>query len=103
MIKIKNSEGKEFILEYDRESIGYLEKIGFSLDEYSKKPATMMPLLFRGAFYKNHKFVRQSEIDDIYKNISKKTELMNRLVSMLADSYDDLVENKEGNLDWEEV
>ena len=45
----------------------------------------------------------KSEIDEIYKNISKKTELMNKLVTMLGESYDDLVENKEGNLDWEEV
>ena len=103
MIKIKTQEGKEFILEYDRDSIGFLEKIGFSLDEYAKRPATMMPLLFRGAFYKNHKFVRQNEIENIYNNIKNKTELMNKLLSMLSESYEDLVENKEGNLDWEEV
>lgn len=102
MIKL-SKDNADYILEYDRESITYLEKIGFSLEDYSKKPASMMPLLFKGAFYKNHKYIKQSEIDDIYNNISRKTELMNKLISMLGESYEDLVENKEGNLDWEEA
>lgn len=102
MIKL-SKDNADYILEYDRESITYLEKIGFSLEDYSKKPASMMPLLFKGAFYKNHKYIKQSEIDDIYNNISRKTELMNKLIGMLGESYEDLVENKEGNLDWEEA
>lgn len=101
---IKLSKGNaDYILEYDRESITYLEKLGFSLEDYTKKPASMMPLLFKGAFFKNHKYIKQSEIDDIYNNISRKTELMNKLIGMLGESYEDLVENKEGNLDWEEA
>lgn len=102
MIKI-NFNGNEYVLEYDRDSITYLEKIGFELEKYSKQPASMMPLLFKGAFYKNHKFLRQGDIDEMYKRIKKKNELMNKLVEMLAESYEDLVDNKEGNLDWEEV
>ena len=34
MIRIKTKEGKEYILEFDRDSVTYLEKLGFSLDKY---------------------------------------------------------------------
>ena len=45
MIKLEYA-GKEYILEFDRESITYLEKIGFGLDKYSAQPMTQIPLLF---------------------------------------------------------
>ena len=72
MIRIKTKEGKEYVLEFDRDSVTYLEKLGFSLDKYSEQPMTMMPLLFRAAFFKNHKFEKQAAIDDIYNNIKNR-------------------------------
>lgn len=102
MIKIKTKEGKEYVLEFDRDSVTYLERLGFSLDKYSEQPMTMMPLLFKAAFFKNHKFEKQSTIDDIYDNIKNRNKLMNALVNMVGESYQSLVENNdEGNADWE--
>lgn len=102
MIRIKTKEGKEYILEFDRDSVTYLEKLGFSLDKYSEQPMTMMPLLFKAAFFKNHKFEKQSVIDDIYSSIKNRNKLMNALVDMVGDSYQSLVaDNDEGNADWE--
>lgn len=102
MIRIKTKEGKEYVLEFDRDSVTYLERLGFSLDKYSEQPMTMMPLLFKAAFFKNHKFEKQAAIDDIYNNIKNRNKLMNALVSMVGDSYQSLVEdNDEGNADWE--
>lgn len=102
MIRIKTKEGKEYVLEFDRDSVTYLERLGFSLDKYSEQPMTMMPLLFRAAFFKNHKFEKQAAIDDIYNNIKNRNKLMNALVNMVGESYQSLVaDNDEGNADWE--
>lgn len=103
MIKLK-ANGKEYILEYDRETITYIEKMGFSLEKYSSQPMTMYPLLFKGAFYKHHKFVKEQEKDDLYNNIKNRSKLMNALVEMVGEAYEELVkDNEEGNADWEIV
>jgi hypothetical protein len=103
MIKLK-ANGKEYILEYDRETITYIEKMGFSLEKYSSQPMTMYPLLFKGAFYKHHKFVKEQEKDELYNNIRNRSKLMNALVEMVGEAYEELVkDNEEGNADWEIV
>ena len=103
MIRIKTKKGNEYVLEFDRDSIAYLEKLGFTLAKYSEQPVTMMPLIFRAAFFKNHKFEKNSVIDDIYENINERTKLMNALVDMVGESYQTLVTDtkNEGNADWE--
>lgn len=103
MIKLK-ANGKEYILEYDRETITYIEKMGFSLEKYSSQPMTMYPLLFKGAFYKHHKFVKEQEKEELYNNIRNRSKLMNALVEMVGEAYEELVkDNEEGNADWEIV
>lgn len=103
MIKL-TWKSKEYILEYDRETITYLEKLGFSLDKYSSQPMTMMPLLFKGAFLKHHKFLKEAEKEEIYKNIKNRNKLTNALAEMVGEAYEDLVkDNEEGNADWEIV
>lgn len=103
MIKLK-ANGKEYILEYDRETITYIEKMGFSLEKYSSQPMTMYPLLFKGAFYKHHKFVKEQEKEELYNNIKNRSKLMNALVEMVGEAYEELVkDNEEGNADWEIV
>lgn len=104
MINLKTPEGQEYHLDFDRDSITYLEKLGFALDKYSAQPMTQIPLLFRGAFYKNHKFVKTSEIDKIFDNLKNKDKLMAALVEMVGESYQSLVDNNnEGNVEWEQV
>ena len=103
MIKLK-ANGKEYILEYDRETITYIEKMGFSLEKYSSQPMTMYPLLFKGAFYKHHKFLKEQEKEELYNNIRNRSKLMNTLVEMVGEAYEELVkDNEEGNADWEIV
>lgn len=98
---------KEYILEYSRYSIQTMEKEGFNIQEVSNKPAVMLPLLFEGAFTKNHKFVKRQEIDEIYNSISKKDELIGVLSQMVLEAYECLLgDNKEvdeGNAHWEIV
>lgn len=105
-IVLKNKDGKEYILEYNRQSIQQIERIGFSLEDVGKKPMTMFPLMFRGAFLANHKYVKEKEINDLYEKMGKKDELHSALMNMISECYETLMDNEEeseGNVGWEIV
>lgn len=100
-------EGKKYILEYNREAIEIMEKQGFVASEMVKKPMTMLPLAFQGLFYKNHKDVRKSFIDECYNRFPNKGELIEAIADMITETYntltDENVENEKGNLKWKIV
>ena len=45
---------KEYILEYNRDSIKWLEAVGFNIDDLTKKPLTCQELLWQALFVKNY-------------------------------------------------
>lgn len=104
MSKITFTYGKtEYNLEYSRQSVKTMESQGFVLDEISSKPMTMIPMLFQGAFQKNHRGMKRNLIDEIYDNISDKTGLMQALIELYAETLSTLTEdneNNEGNVVW---
>jgi hypothetical protein len=104
MIKI-SKDGKEYILEYDKEAIVIMEKKGFNLQNVDGQTMNMYPLIFQGAFYKNHKYMKSAEIDEIFNNISNRRELMSKLMEMIADQYQELIGDNgdKGNLGWESI
>ena len=106
-IMLKNKEGKEYILEYNRQSVQQIERIGFSLEDVTKKPMTMFPLMFRGAFLVNCRYVKEKEINELYDNMKNKSELHNALMNMISECYETLAdseeEDAEGNVGWEIV
>ena len=95
---------KEYILEYNRQSVKTMESQGFVLEELTAKPANMIPLLFAGAFIKNHSGkdgVKRKVIDEIYNEIGDKTALLEALMEMYAETLSTLTEgNGEGNVTW---
>lgn len=97
-------DGKEYELEYNRQSVKMMEGQGFILDEFTSKPVTMIPLLFHGAFIKNCKGIKRAKIDEIYDGIGNKTELIGALVDMYAETLTALTDDTdEGNVSWELV
>ena len=95
---------KEYVLEYNRQSVKTMESQGFVLEELTTKPMTMIPLLFAGAFIKNHSGkdgVKRKVIDEIFEEIGDKTALMETLMEMYADTLASLTDsNNEGNVTW---
>ena len=95
---------KEYVLEYNRQSVKTMENQGFVLEELTAKPANMIPLLFAGAFIKNHSGkdgVKRKVIDEIFDEIPDKTALMEALMEMYADTLSTLTDsNSEGNVSW---
>ena len=109
MSKINLTYGKtEYTLEYSRQSVKTMEAQGFVLDELTSKPMTMIPLLFSGAFIKNHSGkdgVKRKIIDEIFDNLADKNGLMEVLMEMYADTLSTLTDSNdgEGNATWARV
>ena len=95
----------EYTLEYNRQSVKTMEAQGFVLDELTSKPMTMIPMLFAGAFIKNHRGLRRALIDEIFDNINDKNGLMEALMEMYAETLSALTDNAEaeGNATWARV
>ena len=103
MSKISLNYGKtEYTLEYSRQSVKTMESQGFVLEELTAKPMTMIPMLFSGAFIKNHRGMKRNLIDEIFDNIDNKTALMEALMEMYAETLSALTDDTkgEGNASW---
>lgn len=100
-------ENEHYVLEYNRNAIKIMEQNGFVLDEYLKKPMTMMELAFQGLFLKNHKKTTIDEITKIFEHITDKQGLNAAIMSMLDEAYNVLFEESkedEGkNISWKIV
>ena len=96
--------GKEYTLEFNRKSIESMERQGFVAADISKKPMTMLPALFAGAFQMHHRFVENSVIKDLLYQIKNKDAFNEKLSEMFNEPLIDLVdepEEDEGNIEWE--
>jgi hypothetical protein len=92
---------KDYILEYNRQSVKTMEQQGFVLEDLTAKPMTMIPLLFQGAFIKNHRGIKRNLMDEIFEELGDKTALMEALMEMYAETLSTLTDgNGEGNATW---
>lgn len=60
-------EGKDYTLEYTRRTVQQMEAEGFVGEDVEKRPMTLLPALFAGAFKAHHRFVKQEVIDKILR------------------------------------
>lgn len=100
----KNS-GKVYTLEYNRKAIETMERQGFISSELADKPATMLPLLLRGAFLMHHPTVRREVAESLLDEIHNKTALIEKLVEMYNEPILSLIGDGEGeedmgNVEW---
>lgn len=98
-------EDKTYTLEFTRKTVSQMEMQGFVADEVTKKPMTLLPKLFAGAFLANHRFVKPEVIEKIYARLGKKEELIAKLVEMYQEPLVTLLDEPDadgagGNLDW---
>lgn len=97
--------GVTYTLEYTRKTVEMMEKSGFVADDMERKPMTMLPALFAGAFLAHHRFVKRDVIDNIYSRMNHKDELIAALAEMYNEPLLSLLdepeqEGNEGNLSW---
>lgn len=97
--------GKTYTLEYNRKVCAVMEKNGLEIDNLTTKPATMIPLLFHGAFIMHHPSVKGETKEKIFDNLKNRTKLVQTLAEMYAEAYNTLFddvdeETDEGNSGW---
>ena len=97
-------EGKQYTLEYTRDTVRSMERSGFNVNQITDKPLTTIPTLFRGAFMAHHPKIRTATIDAIFAAMPNKTDLLGKLAEMYAEPIDTLLdepeEGGEGNSSW---
>ena len=99
------TSGVTYTLEYTRKTVEMMERQGFVADDVVKKPMTLLPTLFAGAFLAHHRFVKREVIDNLYARLTRKDELISHLVEMYNAPLVTLLdepeqEDGEGNLSW---
>ena len=75
-------EDKEYTLEFTRRTVKQMEDEGFVAQDIDRKPMTLLPALFAGAFKAHHRFVKQDVIDKIYAGMPHKDELIGKRCTM---------------------
>ncbi len=98
--------GHQYTLEYNRMTVKMIESEGFSLSSFENQPMSMIGLAFRGAFYKNHRKISQTLVDEIYSQCPDKEKLVEKIVTMISECYNSLTEEPKddgGNATWEVV
>lgn len=98
-------EDKEYTLEFTRRTVKQMEDEGFVAQDIDRKPMTLLPALFAGAFKAHHRFVKQDVIDQIYAGMPNKDELIGKLAEMYNDPIVTLMEEPDEkavkNVSWE--
>ncbi len=99
------TSGVTYTLEYTRKTVEIMERQGFIADDVVKKPMTLLPTLFAGAFLAHHRSAKRDVIDNLYARLTHKDELISHLVEMYNDPLVTLLEDPEqedgeGNLSW---
>lgn len=96
--------GKDYRLEYTKETVKMMEDKGFIPSRILEAPVTYLPELFRGAFLANHRYTNRKVIDEIFEKMKGKAELVNVLIEMYNEPIKALTadDGDEGNeIEWE--
>ena len=88
--------GKEYTLEYTRESVKQMEREGFVAGDIVNKPMLTLPKLFAGAFKAHHRFdTKQKQIEEIFDLFTNKGALIEKLAEMYAEPMETLMDDSD--------
>lgn len=93
-------DGKEYTLEFTRDTVRQMERNGFVAEDIVTKPATTIPDLFAGAFIKHHNTVKRDKRDKMFNSFTDKQKLIRGLIDMYNDTLDTLLDDESGNVEW---
>lgn len=89
-----NYKGKDYCLEYTRETVKQMEREGFVANEVITKPMSTLPKLFSGAFKAHHRFdAKQKVIEEIFDALSNKGALLEKLTEMYNEPMEALLDD----------
>lgn len=90
-------DGQHYTLEFTRRTIKEMENEGFSISAIRERPINTFPMLFSGAFKCHHKRMKTEDINRIYKSLTNKEDLIQKLVDMYNEALDSLFEEPDEN------
>lgn len=85
-----NIDGKDYNLEYNRQSIIRMESNGFNIAKIDDSPVTSIDMLLTGAFYKNYSHLSDEAIEKIKDNFYEEYEVKD-LVETLLEMFTDAI------------
>lgn len=93
---------KEYVLEFTRNTVRQMESNGFVADDIERKPMTVLPALFAGAFLANHRHEKSAVVDEIYSKLGNKHTLIEKLAEMYNEPISSLLDEPEDgkNVEW---
>lgn len=96
-------EGKEYTLEFTRDTARTIERSGFDYRDIDSKQMDSICTLFAGAFLAHHRFVKPDVIDKIYDKMPNKRALLERLAMLYMLPYEELMEevDEKNAVKWE--
>lgn len=101
---IKNMANREIEVEYEdityklgytRATVRMMEQQGFNISKVADAPMTYIPMLFEGAFYLHHRRIKQEKVNEIFKNLENKDELVTELGKLYIESVSSLMDEPE--------
>lgn len=89
-----NYNGKDYCLEYTRETVKQMEREGFVSSDIVAKPMSTLPKLFAGAFKAHHRYdTKQKVIEEIFDALSNKGALVEKLAEMYSEPMETLMDD----------
>lgn len=95
--------GRQYCLEYTRDTVKQMEAGGFNINDLGDKPATRIEQLWAGAFLANHRRnTSNTIIKEMYGKMKDKEALLQKLAEMYNNTLSYLMpeEDDEGNVEW---
>ena len=104
-ITLKDKEGNVYTLEFNARVVKNMERKGFKID--TDYPLTMIDELFLGAFQMHHKGIMPERAKAIWKQQSKKDELLGALIKLYMKPLEDMMgdgqEDEDADPTWETI
>ena len=103
---IQDKEGNKYTLEFNARVVKNMERRGFKID--TDYPYTMIDDLFLGAFQAHHKGMTPDRAKEIWKQQSRKDDLLGALTKLYMKPLEELMAEPDGdeeteNPTWETV
>ena len=104
-LSLKDKEGNVYTLEFNARVVKSMERKGFKID--TDYPLTMIDELFLGAFQMHHKGIMPERAKAIWKQQSKKDELLGALIKLYMKPLEDMMgdgqEDEDADPTWETI
>ena len=98
-------KNNDYVLEYNRDAIRRMEKDGYNISKLEDMVVTSMEIVFKYAFFKNHKDVFNNDdlLDEIQAMLDDKESLYETLFTMVVETVETLSTSPKNAVKWKKA